>query len=167
MLYLALTRRGKDFRSVVGEGSGEVLDSAWYSRSEIPCTFSRQGVGNSACMFRVLPGRHNCTYYRPLSFRPQLRPSGGSQATIKTKKKGKGEQAKPEAKMKKGVQTTTATAKGLGIFKTVLVQKQFRKNASLSGSNCNEIESHATDVLQSGLLKFLWYSKNEVKSVGY
>ena len=40
--YLALARRGKDFLSVVGEGSGEVLDSAWYSKSEIPCTWQRQ-----------------------------------------------------------------------------------------------------------------------------
>lgn len=41
----------------------------------------------------------------------------------KDQKKGKGEQAKPEAKMKKGFQTTTATAKGLEILKIVLVQK--------------------------------------------
>lgn len=40
--YLALARRGKDFLSVVGEGSGEVLDSAWYSKSEIPCIWQRQ-----------------------------------------------------------------------------------------------------------------------------
>lgn len=57
--------------------------------------------------------------------------------------------------MKKGFQTTTATAKGLEILKIVLVQKNnLGKNASLSGNNCNEIECHATDVLQSGLLKF-------------